>query len=371
MNSSDGQFTSEDDPIEAAAAAWLAEREDGFSSAQAREFEQWRRLDPRHAAAVERLEQTCALLERLPLVRARLPLAEETPFPVAETSPATNRRWQQPRWIGGWAAAAAAICLLGWWIWPASVSVTRYSTVAGAYERVTLPDGSIVELNANSAVEVRFTAEKRCITLAAGEAHFSVTHDTLRPFIVQAGAISVRAVGTAFNVRMAAAEVEVFVTEGKVAVGETADHAANSASEARQRERPAVRVRAELGVNERLLIPSAPSGLAPVSLAIPVVEKIAPDVIRQALSWQERKLVFVETPLHKVAEQFNRRNRLQLVIADPALAERPVGGTFAADNVETFVRLLENSGDITVERRGEWEIELRRAKPTTTTLRGR
>ena len=83
------------------------------------------------------------------------------------------------------------------------------------------------------------------------------------------------------------------------------------------------------------------------------------DALREALSWQERKLVFAETPLRDVVEQFNRRNRLQLVILDQELAARPVGGTFASDNIEGFLRLLEGSGVVTTERRGEWEVMLR------------
>ena len=72
--------------------------------------------------------------------------------------------------------------------------------------------------------------------------------------------------------------------------------------------------------------------------------------------------MFSETPLRNVVAQFNRRNRLQLVIGDAAIAERPVGGTFAADNVEGFVRLLEGSGAIMVEHRDEVTVVLRAAR---------
>jgi ferric-dicitrate binding protein FerR (iron transport regulator) len=47
---------------------------------------------------------------------------------------------------------------------------------------------------------------------------------------------------------------------------------------------------------------------------------VAPEVVRAALAWQERRLVFAETPLREVVAQFNRRNRLQLIVADPARA---------------------------------------------------
>ena len=66
--------------------------------------------------------------------------------------------------------------------------------------------------------------------------------------------------------------------------------------------------------NERTVIAFIPpKSAAPVPPA-PVVEKITNDALRAALSWQERKLVFSETPLRDVVAQFNRRNRLQLIL---------------------------------------------------------
>ncbi|MSU52930.1 MAG: DUF4974 domain-containing protein, partial [Opitutaceae bacterium] len=154
------------------------------------------------------------------------------------------------------------------------------------------------------------------------------------------------------------------VTEGKVSVAEVERVVPNalSSSAGRSRdERNAPTVGRTSGsptfltANERTVftLPSAPSNAAPT------VEKIAADALREALSWQERKLVFSETPLRDVVAQFNRRNRLQLVVGDPSIAERPVGGTFAADNVEGFVRLLEGSGAITVERGDELTVVLK------------
>ena len=81
--------------------------------------------------------------------------------------------------------------------------------------------------------------------------------------------------------------------------------------------------------------------------------------MQEALAWQERKLVFAETPLREVVAQFNRRNRVQLRVPEPELAARLVGGTFAADNVEAFVRLLEGTGVAIAEHHGESEIVLR------------
>ena len=355
-----------DDPIEEVAANWLTERAAGFSTAQKREFERWCRADPCHAAAVARLEAACALLEKMPLVRAELqPVVE---FPVKPRVMAPVKKFPVLRVVGAM-AAALALAAFGWWQWARPPSSAQlYATSTGGYERVVLADGSVVELNANSEVRVDLLPGERRVALVQGEAHFTVAHDTARPFIVSAHGVAVRAVGTAFNVRLAVTAVEVLVTEGKVAVSEVerVDPNGLAASAEPKPTRWGQRVPPPdtlLSANERTVIPFAPPKyLAVLPTSAPVVEPIAPDALRAALSWQERKLVFSETPLRDVVAQFNRRNRLQLLLGDAALAERPVGGTFAADNVEGFVRLLAGSGSITVERRDETTVVLRAAR---------
>lgn len=341
-----------DDPIEDVAADWLTLRAEGFSSAQKRDFERWCRTDPRHAAAVARLEAACALLEKMPLVRAELqPVVE---FPVQPRVIVPVKKFPVLRVVFAM-AAALALAAFGWWQWARpQPSAQVYATSTGGYERVVLADGSVVELNANSEVRVELLPGERRVALLRGEAHFTVAHDTARPFIVSAHGVAVRAVGTAFNVRLAATAVEVLVTEGKVSVTDPAAPPAATAA-------PTL-----LAANQRTLIATQPAlsvGATTGSLApAPVVEKITTEALRAALSWQERKLVFSETPLRDVVAQFNRRNRLQLILGDAVVAERPVGGTFAADNVEGFVRLLEGSGTIAVERRDETTVVLRAAR---------
>ncbi len=352
-----------DDPIEEVAADWLTLRAEGFSSAQKRDFERWCRADPRHAATVARLEAACALLEKMPQVRAELqpviafPATPRSPhtasFAAAQASapiPARRRRL----WRFAVGLAAAGVCAAaGAWQWqrlhPADA---LYSTSAGGYERVVLADGSVLELNAASEVRVVLAPTERHVALVRGEAHFTVAPETARPFVVSAAGVAVRAVGTAFNVRLAADAVEVLVTEGKVAVVDRATAAAAGSAHAGARA-PAPTL---LVAHERARIATV---AAP---AAPVVEKVAPETVRETLSWQERRLVFAETPLRDVVAEFNRRNRLQLVLDDPALAARPVDGTFAADNVEGFVRLLETTGAVAVERRDPATVFLRPAR---------
>jgi transmembrane sensor len=92
-----------------------------------------------------------------------------------------------------------------------------------------------------------------------------------------------------------------------------------------------------------------------VSLAAtssPPIERLATADVRAALAWQRRVTDFSDTPLAEVAARFNRHHALQLVVADPALGARRIGGMFALDDVEAFVRLLERDGIVRTEREG-------------------
>ncbi len=329
--------------LEDAAIGWLTERDDGFTPAREREFAQWLRADPRHAATIARLEQTLGLLGELPSYRAEINTAFHRASPVVPfpSAPEVHRGWRRAAWAG--AAAALLLGTVASWQFLRPVAETRYATTAAGYERARLADGSTLELNAATAVRVQFTAAERRVELDAGEAHFSVAHDESRPFIVSAGSVAVRAVGTAFNVRHAAdGAVEVTVTEGKVRVGQAGP--ASSAAETA----PLV------AAGERVVLPRR----APA----PVVQKVAPDALRAALAWQGRLADFAEAPLGDVVARFNARSRVQLILADPELADRRVGGTFALDEAEAFVRLLERDGEIVGERRGGTEIHLRRVR---------
>ncbi len=337
--------------IEDAAIAWLTERDDGFSPAREREFAQWLRADPRHAATVARLEQTLGLLGALPEFRSEINTAFDRAAPVVAFPPATTeqptlapapRRWSRTFAWTGLAAALAVGSFVGWRALRPPPAIHYTTTVAG-YERARLDDGSTLELNAASAVRVQFTPAERRVQLESGEAHFAVAHDTARPFIVSAGPIAVRAVGTAFNVRYTAGgDIEVTVTEGKVRIGQSGP--ASSAAESA----PLV------SAGHRIVLPHhAPP---------PTVEQVDPATLRAALAWQSRLADFAEAPLADVIARFNARSRIQLFLADENLAARRIGGTFALDEAEAFVRLLERDGEIIGERRGETEIHLRRAR---------
>lgn len=340
--------------IDAEAMAWLAERDEGFAPGRAAAFEAWRRRDPRHAAAVAELEQVLAqldgLAEQRDEVNARFDRVSPSRPMVASapsTVPVTSVRWWRPVAWGGVAAALALGMFFGFRATePADVPEKRFATAVAGYERVRLDDGSTLELNTASAARVRFTATERRVELESGEAHFEVAHDSARPFVVSAGGVAVRAVGTAFNVRFASDAVEVTVTEGKVSV-RPALALGRSHGERDDRGTPASGGSTFLSTHERLAIP-----LARGAIASPAPERLAASDLRAVLAWQRRVTDFSDTPLAEAVARFNRHNVLQLVVADPALGARRIGGMFALDDVDAFVRLLERDGIFRAEHAG-------------------
>ena len=367
---------SDAEAIEATAAAWLAQRDDGLSSEQAAEFAQWRSADVRHEAAVMRLESTWTALQQL---REYRPEAARHP----DRDLLNSQR--KKRWLGAFpaltatAALAAALALaVVWWTGGlnrrAGGAPQAHATTIDGYERVSLADGSVVELNSSSEIQVAFSSTERRVRLVRGEAHFSVAKNKARPFWVEAGPLAVRAVGTAFDVKFGGKNIEVLVTEGRVALiaPKNSDRRAEVIDQAReggsQRSQDPENVSAgvlptiaELGVNERIVVPGGSlGGVREVPLT---VEKVTPESVREALAWQGPRLVFVDTPLADAIAQFNRRNLIQIELADAELAQLPIGGSFRAENVDSFVRLLASGGYVAAERPTPTRVLLRRIVP--------
>ncbi len=341
MNRSGSHSPFNDDTIEAAAASWLAQREEGFTPEQESGFLRWRLVDPRHAAAIDRLEETIGLLGQLPELAGDARFtnieADRPASPGAARSGGRRRGWLP--YVAGLAAALALgfVAWQGGW-WPGGVVRQEVATSTDGYQRVQLPDSSIAQLNASTQLRIQFSPRERRVALTGGEAHFNVAKDAARPFVVEAHGVRVRAVGTAFNVRLVDGAVDVLVTEGVVRI-----------------ERDGAPEPLVLAANERTSVPTDADRAGE-----PAVEKVRPEAIRAELAWQEPRFVFVEATLAEVVEEFNARNRVQLQLADPELGSRVVGGTFRHDDVATFVRMLENGGDVTAERVGESRIVLHR-----------
>ena len=345
-------------PLEATASAWLARRDRGLTAAEQDGYFEWLRADPRHGAMIAHLEKTWGALDALAEWR---PTHSTRPNPDLLATPTPFRK-------SGWArrikcpltirtlaaAAAAAVVVAGVFVFqsvspesPASSGTVR---VIPSPERLTLEDGSVVELNHGGKLEIDFSSETRRVRLVRGEAHFTVTKNPARPFIVEANGVAVRAVGTAFNVRHSAVAVEGLVTEGQVQVERSIAVVAASAPT------PLAPAPTALVAGERAIVDTT----APTAQL--VVATVGPTEIAHALSWQGVRLEFAELPLAEVVTEFNLRNRQQLFVGDAATGRLRVGGSFRADNVDGFVRLLEASFGVSAQRRADGALVLRHQK---------
>jgi transmembrane sensor len=210
-----------------------------------------------------------------------------------------------------------------------------------------LPDGSVAELRDGAEITVEFTDTQRRVVLRRGEVYFRVAKNPARPFVVAAGGVEVRAVGTAFSVDFGQSTVEVLVTEGKVSVATTARKSAPAG--------------ATQPMPEPLFV-DAGHGLTVLTSARPEQAERRPvsDAdLQSRLAWRSPRLEFSGTPLIEAIALINRHNRVQFIIEDPELARTRVSGIFGAVNTAAFVRLLESGFDIQSERRGADEIVLR------------
>jgi transmembrane sensor len=333
--------------IEAAAAVWITRRDAGLSEAETAAFISWLQQDARHAEVFAELDATWKSFNRL----AKAKPATSAP-PNADLLAPRRRRSHRALWAAAALTAAAAVVFLAmaWPRVPAPAGLRQnLVTAIGVLQRTELPDGSVVQVNTDSAVEVQYTATERRVRLVRGEAHFTVAKNPDRPFIVSAGQVAVRAVGTAFNVRLRSAAVEVLVTEGKVQV--------NDSVQGGSLLMPQAGVETPLLIaGERATIPTQ----AVTGRAAATVAPLAPVEVGRALAWQERRLEFYDVPLREVVAEFNRYNTHQIVIADSRLLELPVNSTFRPDGYPEFLRLLEGNKLGIIAERSEDQTILKR-----------
>lgn len=337
--------------INEAASHWLSRRDRGLTATEQDAYLEWLYRSPLHGRAIVQFERGWATLNKLEQWR---PAHSAIPNPDL-LMPRRSR--SRVYWLATALAAAAALGL-AFYVWlPAragSAAPRREAIVHPGPEKLPLEDGSLVELNTGAQVAVFFTPTERRVQLLRGEAHFTVAHNAARPFFVDTGKVSVRAVGTAFNVALGAQEVAVLVTEGKVQVlGPEPQSPEPVAAEVQSSNNPAQLPPTYLVAGQRAVVNLA----AP---AAPVVQEYTPVQMERALAWQGLRLEFVDMPLRDVAAEFNRYNRAQLSAADAETAAILVGGNFRADNVEAFVRLLESGFNVRAFRHGN-EIILRAA----------
>lgn len=329
--------------IEAAATKWVARRDAGLSPGEEYELQQWLEADPRHGAALDFYGSAWSALAR--------PSQAGTGAELERQLAALAGRRRRRRMAAGGATLAVLLGLgLATWSAPWRTAAAPNVVVLAPAQQV-LPDGSVIDLKENAQVVVNYTASARRVLLRDGEAHFAVQKDPARPFIVSAGGVEVRAVGTAFSVQLGSTAVDVLVTDGSVAVDRPP--AGPSPAAVPSTAPPLATVEA----GKRIVVDIVPS------VTIPEASSVPPAELRERLAWRSPRLEFTRTPLAEAVALLNRHapaSATQLAIADSTVAAMRITGVFRADNTDAFVLLLEGAFGVKSERSGN-TIVLRKA----------
>jgi transmembrane sensor len=341
MNAGNAQIR---EAIAEQAAEWFIENRGGPLDHEASaSFMAWLQTSPLHVEAYLRIAALApdygAAAKTVPtplealLARAHAdnvyPLDTAQPGPL----PAQNQRRRARTWSMAAAAVLVFVAITSIWVTRDGERFGLPRTFRSAHGELivqSLPDGSVLHLNTDSEVTVRYGRGERLVSVDRGQALFEVVHQDPRRFRVQAGAAGVIAVGTQFDVYRQPDRVRVTVVEGTVAVYASAS-------------------------------PGPVSGgrLAPLTVRlhegdqVDVTDRIgAPRHVdpHAAVAWLSRQIDFEEEPLGEVAAEFNRYGRIGFVIEDDTLRALPVSGVFDAYDADSFADFLATLNGVVVER---------------------
>lgn len=235
--------------------------------------------------------------------------------PARQHREAERARWRKPsrsQWTE-WACAAAVLLMVGLvalqtpWL---DRLRADYATGTGETRRIELADGSQLQLNTDSAVQIRLSAGERQVRLLRGEAWFEVTRDASRPFVVQSGDGWVRVVGTQFSVARRSEQTRVQVAQGKVEVS------AGTGAPVYLEPGRAVEYQSRQLTTMHGFDPAA------------------------GFAWRQRQLVFRQQPLAEVVEELNRYWPGRTIVLGDELRERRVSGVFDIDKPDAVLKAL-------------------------------
>ncbi|OOG14554.1 FecR family protein [Pseudomonas sp. C9] len=286
------------------AARWFVRlQEPAVDDEEVQRFEAWLSEHPQHCDEFKILQGLWTAADRLPV--KRLQALCETP---------STRRKRQP--LVRYAVAASIVAVaLGLGLFSGlnhpPAYTAEYSTALGERRHVALPDGSVIDMNSRSRVQVRYEKNRRAIELTEGEAMFSVEHDTSRPFVVDAGNGKVTVTGTRFDVRRDPTQTRVAVEQGTVKVqGQGADF---------------ITVTAGLGTRIDA------QGVVAAAYAINPEELTA---------WRSGKLVFNNASLSEVAAEVSRYRAKPLTVGNDKVGNLRLTSVFKSDNTDALLKAL-------------------------------
>lgn len=314
------------------AAAWTARMARGASPRLQRELDRWLVADPRHEAAYRRLgaqfegarqlRQSRRFADRPPARRRRSPALKAAACAVVAIPVAAFLALHRGAGPGAPDTSATGTSVA---VAP-TPSVLRIAAPAAAIRSVGLADGSVVTLDAASAVEVAFSRDARHLTLSGGRARFSVAHDG-RPFTVSAGGGETIARGTVFDVALGAdGRVAVALWRGVVDV--LPGHAGGGLRSPTRRLAAGEALAYKAGQLTGAATRPPPAGAA----------------------WADGAGEFDNVSLGFVIDRANLRAATPIRLGDPVLAGLRVSGRFDTRDGERLARDLARLFDLRVER---------------------
>ncbi|GGZ99594.1 hypothetical protein GCM10008090_05270 [Arenicella chitinivorans] len=322
------------------ATNWIAKIDRGLNAEEQRSLAQWLEESPHHGDALVQCASMWDMLDILQPISKLMPMRD---FQL-EADVAVGSRFRFGRVLGVALAASVAVVTAVSVIafLPQSQTyhvpetahtapriIQHYQTGVGETTVFALSDGSLMQLNTDSKVAVEYTSSARNITLLQGEVYVDVAKDASKPFTVESGVDRVTAIGTAFSVdRRGDDETEVIVTEGTVRVNRRADAPSQRYDDL------------YLTPGQRLLVGEARPRLS------------VDDDPESALAWREGMIVFRGEPLREAIREIDRYTPLSFEIADPQLAEIPVGGYFKTGDLDQLLAILEQNFGVAHTRHG-------------------
>lgn len=299
-----GQTTVRDE-----AAQWFVRLQEPAIDVDARrQFETWLDEHPQHRIEFELLQGLWKAADLVPAARLKA---------LCDDAPARSQRRPLVRYA---VAASVLAVALGLGLFSGlnrpSPYTAEFSTALGERRHVALPDGSVVDLDSRSRIQVRFEKNRRGIELIEGEAMFSVEHDTGRPFVVETGTGKVTVTGTRFDVRRDTAQTRVVVEQGTVKV-----QGRSAADE------DFISLSAGLGTHVDA------QGKVAAAYAVNPAELTA---------WRSGKLVFNNASLADVAEQVSRYRDKPLKVGSAAVGNLRLTSVFKSDNTDALLKALPN-----------------------------
>jgi len=326
------------------AAAWFARLNSGHATEADRlACEAWRAADPEHDRQYRNQQFFWEAARHVPQARLRALLnktEDENDVPRSAIPPQSGQPRSARRRFGLGLAGVCALAVTAgasrhaWWDTPDHVE--ELATARGERRTVTLPEGSVIYLNTGTRATVRLYEGRRVVELAAGEAMFEVSHDSNRPFIVDADHTEVRVTGTRFNVRYdpdgASQGVNVSVASGSVQVS------------------------AGPWWNRKTRNLTAGQGVS-ADAADHIGQVVAVDA-SQVMAWQRGKIVFDNAPLARVVDEMNRYLPAPAVFSAPAQAQYRVAGVFSIDDPLAMMNALPAIAPVRVLRMSDGRLQV-------------